>query len=92
MEDQAPLTPDVIEKMVLGVLTPELRKDFEASKEVDFSFNWKSTARFRGNAFHQRGSISLALRLVPFEIPTFDDLGLPAMARVFARLPQGLFW
>jgi twitching motility protein PilT len=62
---------------------------FDASHEVDFSFNWQGRARFRGNAFVQRGSRSLALRLIPFEIPSFDELGLPETVREFVNLPQG---
>ena len=59
-------------------------------KEVDFSFTWRDLARVRGNAFHQRGNISVALRLIPQDIPGFDDIGLPQSARALAQLSQGL--
>jgi twitching motility protein PilT len=62
----------------------------EAEREVDLSFAWGEYARFRANAFHQRGNVSLALRLIPFTIPTFDELGLPPIVGGLVDLPQGL--
>ena len=58
--------------------------------EVDFSFSWRDLARIRGNAFRQRGTVGLALRMIPQAIPGFDDLGLPEAARNLARLSQGM--
>jgi twitching motility protein PilT len=84
------LNPDQIEKSLSTLFTDELWRDFRLAKEVDFSFNWKDLARFRGNAFHQRHSAALALRLIPFEIPTMDELGLPPAVEDLVRLPQGL--
>ncbi len=59
-------------------------------RELDFSFNWEDQARFRGNAYHQRGSVALSLRLIPYRIPSFDELGLPTGMRKWVELPQGL--
>src|SRR5438067_1339867 len=78
------------EKLVLSALGEDTAERFRAGKEVDFSFNWKGMARFRGNAFHQRGSMALALRLIPFRIPDFEELGLPPVVEHFVKLPQGL--
>ena len=84
------LEPDQIEKVVSDTLSPELMEHFNTSKEIDFSFNWQGQARFRVNCFRQRGSMSMALRLIPFAIPTFDDLGLPPIVERFVKLPHGL--
>ncbi|MCA1833705.1 MAG: type IV pilus twitching motility protein PilT [Actinobacteria bacterium] len=86
-----PLTPSEIETLVVGGMLPEdLRGKFGAEREIDFSFNWHSTARFRANVFMQRGSVGLALRLIPLKIPTMAALGLPPAAERFAKLNQGL--
>jgi twitching motility protein PilT len=87
---ESPLTADATESLVLAVLGPELAERLRAEREIDFSFGWEWQARFRGNAFHQRGSLGLALRLIPREIPSFDELGLPPVVEQLANLPQGL--
>src|SRR5262249_15495611 len=73
-----------------GVLAGELWDAFVDERELDFSFNWDGQARFRANAYHQRGSVALSLRLIPYRIPTFEDLGLPSVLREWVQLPQGL--
>lgn len=75
--DEPALDEEATGRVVQAVLGPDLWAEFIAEKEVDFSFGWEGVARFRGNAFHQRGAAALALRLIPIAIPTFDDLGLP---------------
>ncbi|MCA1833706.1 MAG: PilT/PilU family type 4a pilus ATPase [Actinobacteria bacterium] len=85
-----PLTPADTEKLILGIFTPEHLEEFKRSKEIDFSFNWQGTARFRANAFMQRGSMGIALRLIPYDIPSPDDIGLPQGAHRFLRMRQGL--
>jgi twitching motility protein PilT len=77
-------------KFVLDILGVELGEKLHTQNEVDFSFTWRNNARFRGNAFHQQGGYALSLRMIPFRIPTFDELLLPAAIERFARLPQGL--
>ena len=84
------LDADHVEKLVHSVLGTTMTKLFKERKDVDFSFNWREHARFRGNAFRQRGAVSLALRMIPFSIPTFEELGLPEVANRFVNLPQGL--
>jgi len=90
LEDRAPLTAEDTHRLIMGMLSKEAGKELAERKEVDFSFNWHSMARFRGNAFHQRNSLALSLRLIPFHIPGFEELGLPPIAEQFAQLPQGL--
>src|SRR6266851_1260348 len=62
----AVLKPEDTELLVNNVLSDDMRVRFQKEKEIDFSFNWRSIARFRGNAFFQRGSMSLAVRAIPF--------------------------
>jgi len=66
-----------------------LAKRFAKEKQVDFAFSWEGKARLRGNTFRQRGSAAVALRMIPFAIPSFEDLGLPPVAEQWAKLPQG---
>lgn len=76
----------------LGVLLGEgSRKNFFDTKEADFSYAYKSQARFRGNAYFQQGKIGIALRLIPRSIRTLAELGLPNVLEAFARKPQGFF-
>jgi twitching motility protein PilT len=85
------LTPKDVEGF-LAVLVPE--KDilrFHESKELDYSYAAKGGMRFRGNAFYQKGEISIALRLIPNNIRTFQELGLPPILEMFAERPQGFF-
>jgi twitching motility protein PilT len=84
------LTGDDTAALVRDLLGDHLWERFHFEKEIDFSFGWDGIARFRANAFHQQGHAALAVRLIPARIPTFDDLGLPAIMEQFAQLPQGL--
>jgi twitching motility protein PilT len=88
--DTEPLRPEAISRTLRGVLAGEMWDTFLEERDLDFSFNWENQARFRGNAYHQRGSVALSLRLIPYRIPSFDDLGLPDGMRQWVELPQGL--
>jgi twitching motility protein PilT len=88
--DQAPLSPTEIEEIVSAMLPPDLQEQFLERRTVDFSFSWGGTTRFRGNAFRQQGAASLALRAIPFQIPTMEDLLLPPVLESFCRQRQGL--
>lgn len=87
---QEALRPDQIEKIAHEVLSSDRWAHFMQQGDLDFSFNWMGKARFRINAFRQRGSVGLALRLIPYQIPTFDQLGVPSVVRGLTRLNQGL--
>ena len=63
---------------------------FRTEMEVDFSLGRPGLARFRVNAFHQRGAAAIAVRLIPFDVPTFADLDLPPVFERIVALPQGL--
>ncbi|MEI6623326.1 MAG: PilT/PilU family type 4a pilus ATPase [Actinomycetes bacterium] len=83
------LSPGVTESMVKSLLNDEQWAEF-AIDDVDFSLTWRDVARIRGNAFRQRGSVSLALRMMPCDVPGFDQLGLPPAVRALAQMEQGL--
>ncbi len=84
------LTSNEIEGIVLSMLTTDQAKVLEEHLDVDFSMTWLDRARLRGSAFTQRGEMSLALRMIPSDIPDFEELGLPPVAEWMARLPRGL--
>ena len=85
-----PLTVDSVRVLVQGVLGEEMLARFHDEREVDFAFSWADKARLRCNAFHQRDACALALRVIPYEIPTFDDLGLPPAVEQLVNMPMGL--
>lgn len=66
-------------------------KNFLATQEVDFAYQTADGTRFRGNAFYERGSVSVALRLIPKQIKTVQELNLPEVLLSFARKNQGFF-
>ncbi|WP_067429580.1 type IV pilus twitching motility protein PilT [Nocardioides jensenii] len=90
VEGQAPLDSSAVDALLAEVLTPEQRGTWDTCHEYDFSFSWRDQARIRGNAFTQRGMTAVALRMIPREIPTPDDLGLPATLRELSLRHQGL--
>jgi len=65
-------------------------RPFETESELDFSFGIQNLARFRGNCFKQRGCVSLVIRQIPFNVRTFEELGLPAVVAQLADRPRGL--
>jgi twitching motility protein PilT len=73
------------------LLTPEQEKRFLVEQEMDFAYESEDKIRFRGNCFFQRGSISIALRLIPKTIKTIQELNLPDVVASFARRSQGFF-
>src|SRR3989338_7986814 len=73
------------------LITAENQKRFLAEKEIDFAYETADGVRFRGNAFYQRASISIALRLIPKRISTIAELTLPEILTTFARKSQGFF-
>jgi len=73
------------------LLTGIQYKEFMETREMDFSYEYKNGVRFRGNAFFQRGGISIALRLIPNKIRTIAELSLPPILESFTQRPQGFF-
>lgn len=85
------LTPEDTMGFLKSIITPDQEKRFIAEKEIDFAFESEDKNRFRGNAFYQRGSVSIALRLIPRQIRTVQELNLPDVLTTFARKTQGFF-
>ena len=89
--DGAPaMTGAEIEEIVVSMLTTDQAAVLDEQQDVDFSLTWLDRARLRGSAFTQRGEMSLALRMIPSDIPSFEELGLPPVAEWMATLPRGL--
>ncbi len=84
------LTPKDTLTLAYSVLTEQQKKRFEFEDELDFSFGIQNLARFRGNVFKQRGCVAMVLRMIPFSVRTFDDLGLPPVIAKLAERPRGL--
>ncbi len=84
------LGPKETLQLAYSVLTETQKKRFEQDDELDFSFGIQNLARFRGNVFKQRGCVAMVLRMIPFSVKTFEDLGLPAVAARLAERPRGL--
>ena len=89
-EDMPALRPAETKQLCYSILTDAQKHRFEESLELDFSFGIKNIARFRGNLFHQRGAVAGVFRVIPFEIKTFEQLGLPAILRKLCEKPRGL--
>jgi twitching motility protein PilT len=84
------LTPKDTLQLAYSILTENQKKRFETEDELDFSFGIQNLARFRGNCFKQRGCVSLVIRQIPFNIRTFEELGLPNAVAKMAERPRGL--
>src|ERR687883_555998 len=84
------LSPKDTLQLTYSILTENQKKRFETEDELDFSFGIQNLARFRGNCFKQRGCVSLVIRQIPFNIRSFDELGLPASVAKMAERPRGL--
>jgi twitching motility protein PilT len=84
------LTPKDTLQLAYSVLTENQKKRFETEDELDFSFGIQNLARFRGNVFKQRGCVAMVIRMIPFNVRTFQDLGLPPVIAKLAERPRGL--
>jgi len=84
------LTPRDTRELVYAILTNDQRQRLETDWQLDFAYAVPGHARFRVNAYHQRAALAAAFRLIPFEMPSIDDLGLPPVLHELARRPRGL--
>lgn len=84
------LTDEAVESLVFAILDEDQKQILLKDKEFDFSFAFGDLGRFRVNAFHERGNIAAALRLIPNEIMTVEQLNLPPVVTKFAEYPRGL--
>ncbi|MFC0548800.1 type IV pilus twitching motility protein PilT [Kutzneria chonburiensis] len=85
-----PLTGEHTDELLAELLDADQHDAWKTVQEYDFAFSWRTDARVRGNAFTQRGSTTIALRMIPMAVPTMDQLGLPPVLSDFARRHQGL--
>jgi twitching motility protein PilT len=88
--DYAELTPAETKQLAYSVLTDAQKHRFEETLELDFSFGIKGLSRFRANIFNQRGAVGAVFRGIPYEIRTFEELGLPAVIQTLCDKPRGL--
>ncbi|HEX7368397.1 MAG TPA: type IV pilus twitching motility protein PilT [Candidatus Saccharimonadales bacterium] len=84
------LTEETVETLIFAILDEDQKQILLKDKEFDFSFAFGDMGRFRVNAFHERGNLAAALRLIPNEILTIEQLGLPPVVSKFADFPRGL--
>jgi twitching motility protein PilT len=88
--DVPPLNAQDTKQLCYSILTDAQKHRFEEDNELDLSFGVKGLARFRANVFVQRGAVAGAFRTIPFEILSFDQLGLPTVVAEIAERPRGL--
>ncbi len=84
------LGPNDTKNIAYSLLTDAQKHAFEENKELDFSFGVKGLSRFRANVFQTRGSVGMAIRTIPFEILTFEQLSLPKVVEDLTKKPKGL--
>lgn len=85
-----PLTVDYLDAVLTGLFTESDADQYLEERQLDFAFTWADTARFRANAFFQLDRPALALRLIPQQIPTPEEIGLPESAAGLLTRPHGL--
>jgi twitching motility protein PilT len=84
------LRPEDLKRCAEQTLTPKQREQFAEAKEIDFAIGVQGLGRFRANIFQQRGTLGMAFRAIPFEVPSLDALELPKVLEKVALLPRGL--
>lgn len=84
------LTEELVEHLIFSILDDDQKQVLLKDKEFDFSFAFGDLGRFRVNAYHERGNLAAALRLIPTDILTIEQLGLPNIVNSFADYPRGL--
>ncbi len=88
--EHPPLTPAETKQVIYSILNDTQKYKFEENWELDFSFGIKGIARFRANVFMQRGAVAGAFRRIPYEIWSFEKLGLPPVVATLANKHRGL--
>jgi twitching motility protein PilT len=90
LEEFPEFTPEQLQRLVYSILTQKQRERLEQELELDISYPLPGSARFRVNVYFQREALGAAFRLIPHEIKSIEQLGLPAQVEGFARIPRGL--
>ncbi|HHW14686.1 MAG TPA: type IV pilus twitching motility protein PilT [Firmicutes bacterium] len=84
------LSPANTQELVFSMLRPEQQTKLEQQGQLDFSYGVQGLGRFRVNGFRQRGTYCAALRIIPTQVPSYRELGLPEIVHTLAQKPQGL--
>lgn len=87
--NESRVTPEISAKIVKGILSSEQYERLSVNKELDFGLPFSDKARFRVNAYTEKGNFAIAFRRIPLEIPEIDELGLPKILHSFTGLRQG---
>ncbi|UNK43256.1 PilT/PilU family type 4a pilus ATPase [Luteimonas sp. S4-F44] len=87
---QTPLTPQQARDMVLNVMTPPQREEFERTHECNFAIGVSGVGRFRISCFYQRNQVGMVLRRIETHIPTIEELNLPAVVKTLAMTKRGI--
>jgi twitching motility protein PilT len=90
LQEFARLSPDDTQRMLYRILSTEQQKHFETRRQIDISYSIPGLARFRVNVYFQRESLGAAFRLIPAELKTLEQLGLPPVLKDFTTKPRGL--
>jgi twitching motility protein PilT len=90
IEGEPKLLPPDVARMIRSLFTEDHWRHYLQKKQLDFSFSWQGTGRFRGNAYQQRGAPALALRGIPFSIRKLEELGVPDGVHQLLAQPYGL--
>jgi twitching motility protein PilT len=85
-----PFSPAETKQLAYSVLTDAQKHRFEENLELDFSFGLKGLSRFRANLFNQKGAVGAVFRAIPYEIKSFEQLGLPKVVQDLCKKPRGL--
>jgi twitching motility protein PilT len=89
-EGYEPLTADDTRSLLYRVLSSEQQKNFELKRQLDFAYSMPGIARFRVNVYYQREAVGAAFRLIPQEIKTMEELGLPQSLHTLTEKPRGI--
>ena len=87
---QAALTPQQSRDLVLSVMTPSQREEFEKTHECNFAISMQGVGRFRVSCFYQRNQVGMVLRRIETRIPTVEELNLPAIVKTLAMTKRGI--
>ena len=90
LSEYGTLTPADTKRLAYSVLTDAQKHRFEENLELDFSFGLKGMSRFRANLFNQKGAVGAVFRAIPYEIKSFEALGLPPVIQDMCKKPRGL--
>ena len=84
------LTEEMVQDIIFATIDEDQKKIYLKDKEFDYSFAFGDIARFRVNIFHEKGKMAAAFRLIPSQIKSINELGMPQIVETFADYPRGL--